>query len=87
MPAAPAAAVRYFSSASSARRSAASSIRDRDLRRWADCLAAEPLRLAADLVGDRLLLPGLGFEELVALVGERRRSRRRRGSTRRGRRG
>ena len=87
MPAAPAAALRYFSSASSARRPAASSMRDARLAPLGRLLAAQPLRLAADLVGDRLLLPGLGFEELLALVGERRRSRRRRGSTRRGRRG
>ena len=33
-------------------------------------LAAQPLRLAADLVGDRLLAAGLGLEELLAPLGE-----------------
>ena len=33
-------------------------------------LAAEPFRLAANLVGDGFLLPGLAFEELLALVRE-----------------
>ena len=64
MPAAPAAALRYFSSASSARRSAAVLDPRARLPPLGRLLAAEPLRLAADLVGDRLPLPGLGFEEL-----------------------
>ena len=45
-------------------------MRDAGLARLGRCLAAEPLRLAADLVGDRLLPPGLGFEELLAPLGE-----------------
>ena len=38
MPAAPVAVLRYFSSFSSSRRRAASSMRDADLLRWADSL-------------------------------------------------
>ena len=70
MPAAPAAALRYFSSASSSRRPAGLVDARAGLARPGGRLAAEPLRLAADLVGDRLLPARLGFEELLAPLGE-----------------
>ena len=70
MPAAPAAALRYFSSVQLLAAPAGLIDAEARLARPGRRLAAQPLGLAADLVGDRLLLPSLGFEELLAPLDE-----------------